>query len=95
MRMLPASGAACPWNLHNIAAPRQLERRLAAALPPHSLMQRAGLSVARLALALAPHARSIWVAWMLQACWAACTEIATFSIAIHVDSVRGNGQFFR
>ncbi len=33
-----------------------------AGLPPHSLMQRAGLSVARLALAVAPHARTIWVA---------------------------------
>ena len=32
------------------------------ALPPHTLMQRAGLAVARLALALAPHARTIWIA---------------------------------
>ena len=31
-------------------------------LPPHTLMQRAGLAVARLALALAPHARTIWIA---------------------------------
>jgi ADP-dependent NAD(P)H-hydrate dehydratase / NAD(P)H-hydrate epimerase len=35
---------------------------MAAALPPHTLMQRAGLAVARLACAVAPHARSIWIA---------------------------------
>ena len=33
-----------------------------AALPPHVLMQRAGLAIARLTLALAPHARTIWLA---------------------------------
>lgn len=48
--------------LYSIAATRQLEQQAAAALPPHTLMQRAGLAVARLALALAPHARSIWIA---------------------------------
>ena len=51
-----------PWLLHEIAAIRRLEQRAAAALPSHTLMQRAGLAVARLALALAPHARTIWVA---------------------------------
>ena len=29
---------------------------------PHTLMRRAGLAVARLAMALAPHARTIWIA---------------------------------
>jgi hydroxyethylthiazole kinase-like uncharacterized protein yjeF len=48
--------------LHTIEASRRLERTAAAALPPHTLMQRAGLAVARLALALAPHARTIWIA---------------------------------
>lgn len=48
--------------LHSVAATRELERLAAAGLPPHTLMQRAGLSVARLALALAPHARRIWIA---------------------------------
>jgi hydroxyethylthiazole kinase-like uncharacterized protein yjeF len=48
--------------LHSVAATRELERLAAAGLPPHTLMQRAGLSVARLTLALAPHARRIWVA---------------------------------
>ncbi|WP_225784635.1 NAD(P)H-hydrate dehydratase [Xenophilus sp. Marseille-Q4582] len=44
------------------AATRQLEAQAAAALPPHTLMRRAGLAVARLAMALAPHARTVWVA---------------------------------
>jgi hydroxyethylthiazole kinase-like uncharacterized protein yjeF len=48
--------------LHSVAATRELERLAAASLPPHTLMQRAGLSVARLALALAPHAQRIWIA---------------------------------
>ena len=48
--------------LFSVAATRQIEQQAAAALPPHTLMQRAGLAVARLTLALAPHARCIWVA---------------------------------
>jgi hydroxyethylthiazole kinase-like uncharacterized protein yjeF len=51
-----------PWPLFGTAATRSLERRAAAALAPHTLMQRAGLAVARVALALAPHARTIWIA---------------------------------
>lgn len=51
-----------PWPLHDLVAIRRLEQRAAAGLPPHALMQRAGLAVARLALAIAPHARTIWVA---------------------------------
>ncbi len=50
------------WPLHDTAGTRRLEQTAAAALPPHTLMQRAGLAVARLARALAPHARSVWVA---------------------------------
>jgi ADP-dependent NAD(P)H-hydrate dehydratase / NAD(P)H-hydrate epimerase len=48
--------------LFNTAATRRIEEAAAHALPPHTLMQRAGLSVAKLACALAPHARVIWVA---------------------------------
>lgn len=48
--------------LHGVAATRRIEQAAAATLPPHALMQRAGLATARLALALAPHARSVWVA---------------------------------
>jgi len=54
------AGPACP--LYTVAATRRLEQAAAAALPPHTLMQRAGLAAARLAMALAPHARTIWVA---------------------------------
>jgi ADP-dependent NAD(P)H-hydrate dehydratase / NAD(P)H-hydrate epimerase len=50
------------WPLHGAAATRAIERTAAAALPPHTLMQRAGLAVARLACALAPHAQTIWIA---------------------------------
>ncbi len=48
--------------LHDVAATRQLEQRLQQTLPAHTLMARAGLAVARLALAIAPHAQRIWVA---------------------------------
>ncbi|HET8746228.1 MAG TPA: NAD(P)H-hydrate dehydratase [Ramlibacter sp.] len=51
-----------PWPLHDLAATRRLEQAAAAALPPHTLMQRAGLAVARLASAIAPHARTVWIA---------------------------------
>ena len=51
-----------PWPLFDVAASRALEQAAASRLPPHTLMQRAGLAVARLSLALAPHARTIWVA---------------------------------
>ncbi|HMA09195.1 MAG TPA: NAD(P)H-hydrate dehydratase [Ramlibacter sp.] len=50
------------WPLFDTAASRAIEQACAASLPSHTLMQRAGLAVARLALAIAPHARTIWVA---------------------------------
>ena len=50
------------YPLQNAAATRHIELVAAAQLPPHTLMQRAGLAVARLACALAPHAQTIWVA---------------------------------
>lgn len=50
------------WPLFDVAATRAIERAGAAALPPHGLMQRAGLAAARLALAIAPHARTVWIA---------------------------------
>lgn len=62
-RILPARQA---WSLHGVARSRSIE---AAALAdpaiqpgPQGLMQRAGVAVARLALALAPHGDRIWVA---------------------------------
>ena len=51
-----------PYPLFDTAATQRIERHAAAALPAHTLMQRAGLAVARLARALAPHARTIWIA---------------------------------
>jgi hydroxyethylthiazole kinase-like uncharacterized protein yjeF len=49
------------WPLHTVSAGRAIEQTAAAVLPPHTLMARAGDSLARLALAVAPHARTIEV----------------------------------
>lgn len=49
-------------RLHDVQSTRRIEQRLADTLPAFSLMDRAGQSVARLATALSPHARRIWVA---------------------------------
>ena len=51
-----------PWPLHCTAATREIETRAARRFPSHALMQRAGDAVARLTLAVAPHAHRIWVA---------------------------------
>ena len=48
--------------LYSVEATRLLESAVQAALPAHTLMQRAGQAVAQLALAIAPHAQRIWVA---------------------------------
>lgn len=50
-----------PHPLYDLAATRAIEHSAAASLPPHTLMQRAGLATARLARALAPHARAAWI----------------------------------
>lgn len=47
--------------LHNDEATRRLEKSASEILPSHTLMESAGLAVARLLLAVAPHATSIWV----------------------------------
>lgn len=49
-------------DLFDVAGTRSIEQREAAALPAHTLMQRAGLAVARLAMAKWPHARTVWIA---------------------------------
>ncbi len=49
------------WPLHDAASSRDVEREALAGCTPHALMERAGLGVARLALALAPHAARIAV----------------------------------
>jgi hydroxyethylthiazole kinase-like uncharacterized protein yjeF len=48
--------------LHTSASTRSIELAAQASLPPHVLMERAGIAAARLALALAPHASTIWIA---------------------------------
>lgn len=48
--------------LFDATATRAIECQAAQLLPPHTLMQRAGQSVADMARAVAPHARSVWIA---------------------------------
>jgi ADP-dependent NAD(P)H-hydrate dehydratase / NAD(P)H-hydrate epimerase len=62
MPLSPLEAFDKPWPLHDVQQSRRIETAAAAALPPHTLMQRAGLAVARLALAVAPHAERIWIA---------------------------------
>lgn len=59
---MQALSSALSLPLYGVAATRRLEQRAAAALAPHTLMRRAGLAVAQLSLALAPHAQRIWIA---------------------------------
>ena len=57
--VLPSRGT---WPLHDSAASRHAEQQALAAAAPHALMARAGLAVARLAVAVAPGARKVWIA---------------------------------
>ena len=50
------------WPLYNVAQTRAIELQAQATLPAYTLMQRAGLATAQLALAIAPHAQKIWIA---------------------------------
>ncbi len=50
------------WALHGSSASRAIEQAALASAAPHALMARAGLAVARLAVALAPGARRVWIA---------------------------------
>ena len=59
MRRIGTSGVE---PLHGVEGTRAIEHALASTLPPFELMARAGLAVAQLALAVAPHARCIWIA---------------------------------
>ena len=58
-RILPGTA---PAPLYDVQASRSIEAAALGLHPAHELMQRAGLAVARLALAVAPHARRVWVA---------------------------------
>ena len=61
-RGLRPVGASVREALYSIEATRHIEREAIARQPVHTLMARAGLSVAHLALALRPHSGIIWVA---------------------------------
>ena len=50
------------YTLYGVLPTREIEVAAQILLPPNTLMQRAGLAVARLALALAPHAQRLWIA---------------------------------
>ena len=50
------------WPMFDATASRRIEQAAIAERPAQSLMGKAGLAVARLALAVAPQARRIWVA---------------------------------
>lgn len=50
------------WPLHGSHASRQIEQQALLGAVPQALMARAGLAVARLALAAAPGARRVWLA---------------------------------
>ena len=60
--MLNASRPDTSLPLHGVAASRTIEQMAQATLPAHTLMRRAGAAVARLALAVAPHAQRVWIA---------------------------------
>ena len=51
-----------PHALFDTAQTRRIEAQAQAALPPYTLMQRAGVAVSQLALAIAPHAARVWIA---------------------------------
>lgn len=59
MQRIDAVGG--PWPLHDAQDSRLVEQAALATNAPHALMARAGEAVARLALALAPHAQHIQV----------------------------------
>lgn len=50
------------WPLHLVGSSRAIEAAALAAVPPHTLMERAAAAAERLARAIAPHARRVWIA---------------------------------
>lgn len=59
MQLITGPTAIPLWNTKTT---RHLEQALAARLPPHTLMRRAGQAIAQLTQALKPHAKRIWIA---------------------------------
>ncbi len=65
MNRAPLVRRLCPdqaWPLFNVHETRLIEQQAQGELPSHTLMQRAGLATAQLAIALTPHAQTIWIA---------------------------------
>jgi hydroxyethylthiazole kinase-like uncharacterized protein yjeF len=58
----PVLPALVALALHDVAASRLIETRTQASLAHGALMRAAGRSVARWAMAMAPHARRVWIA---------------------------------
>ena len=54
-------GAIAARSLFSRGVARAIEESTAAELPAHALIQRAGLSIARFAMAIAPHSGVIWI----------------------------------
>lgn len=50
------------WPLYSVEATQKIEFTALTSLPQHELMKRAGLVIAKLALAISPHASKIWIA---------------------------------
>ena len=50
------------WALYNVEQTQAIEQEAAQSLPSFTLMHRAGLATAQLAMAIAPHAQKIWIA---------------------------------
>ena len=61
-RPLRVSDSPQTLPLFDTAGVRHLEAQAMGTVPAHTLMHRAGAAVAQLALALAPHARTVWIA---------------------------------
>ena len=59
--LVPVTAMSGPWPLHDAATSRATEQQALAGSAPQALMQRAGLAVAQLALAWAPHAQRVQV----------------------------------
>jgi hydroxyethylthiazole kinase-like uncharacterized protein yjeF len=50
------------WPLHDVIESKKIEQLALSQTRPNELMQRAGLACAEVALAIAPHAQTIWIA---------------------------------
>lgn len=50
------------YKLFGVQATREIEARLYKRIPPHTLMQQAGIKVAGLAMAVKPHGNVFWIA---------------------------------